>query len=170
MPFGQKWVGNVSQTPTPTTCLKSTAVHLQFVRQYPPICIAVLSWLLSFEERETPQYASHLYCGTPPICTAGRPPFVRQYFWKNTGGWGHRNVSEWGRGGGVYNFFPELTRSVRQGPWSHQWEAGLAIAEPAAVVAAAATVAGPFQALAYALPPTLDWQCKYPDNPDPPPN
>ena len=72
------------------------------VRQYtsnlygstPPICIAVLSWLLSFEERETLQYASHLYCNTPPICTAVRPPFVRQYFWKNTGGWGHRNVSD----------------------------------------------------------------------------
>ena len=70
------------------------------VRQYtsnlygstPPICIAVLSWLLSFEERETLQYASHLYCSTPPICTAVRPPFVRQYFWKNTGGWGHRNA------------------------------------------------------------------------------
>ena len=87
--------------------------HLQLVekvRQYtsnlygstPPICIAVLSWLLSFEERETLQYASHLYCSMPPICTAVRPPFVRQYFWKNTGGWGHRNVSDsvcdlWGR-------------------------------------------------------------------------
>ena len=72
------------------------------VRQYtsnlygstPPICIAVLSWLLSFEERETLQYASHLYCSAPPICTAIRPPFVRQYFWKTTGGRGHRNVSE----------------------------------------------------------------------------
>ena len=96
------------------------------VRQYtsnlygstPPICIAVLCWLLSFEERETPQYASHLYRNTPPICTAVRPPFVRQYFWKNTGGWGHRNVSDpplppkvpfwpkWGRGGGAYIIFP----------------------------------------------------------------
>ena len=72
------------------------------VRQYtsnlygstPPICTALLSWLLSFEERETLQYTSHLYCSTPPICTAVRPPFVRQYFWKNTGGWGHRNFSE----------------------------------------------------------------------------
>ena len=88
-------LGNLSETPTPTTCLKK-------VRQYtsnlygstPPICIAILSWLLSFEGRETLQYASHLYCSTPPICTAVRPPFVRQYFWKNTGGWGHRNVSE----------------------------------------------------------------------------
>ena len=75
---------------------------VQKVRQYtsnlygstPPICIAVLSWLLSFEESETLQYASHKYGSTPPICTAVRPPFVRQYFWKNTGGWDHRNVSE----------------------------------------------------------------------------
>ena len=52
------------------------------VRQYtsnlygctPPICIGVLSWLLSFEERATLQYAPHLYCSTPPICTAARPP------------------------------------------------------------------------------------------------
>ena len=47
-----------------------------------------------FEEREALQYGSHLYCSTPPICTAVRAPFVRQHFWKNTGGWGHRNVSE----------------------------------------------------------------------------
>ena len=86
-------------------CRRSSLIQLvEKVRQYPsnlygstpPICIAVLSWLLSFEERETLQYASHLYCSTPPICTAVRPPFVRQYFWKNTGGWGHRNVSEKG--------------------------------------------------------------------------
>ena len=70
---------------------------VQKVRQYtlslygstPPTCIAVLSWLLSFEERETP----------PPTCTAVRPPFVRQYFWKSTGGWGHRNVSDATRDG-----------------------------------------------------------------------
>ena len=65
------------------------------VRQYtsnlygstPPICIAILSWLLSFEERKTLQYTSHSYCSTPPICTAVCSPFVRQYFWKSTGGW-----------------------------------------------------------------------------------
>ena len=74
----------------------------------PPICIAVLSWLLSFEERETLQYASHMYCSTPPICTAARPPFVRQYFWKNTGGWGHRNVSE----------FPLSGTPVVQSKWA----------------------------------------------------
>ena len=87
------------QTVTPQTVTWNSP---EKVRQYtsnlygstPPICIAVLSWLLSFEERETLQYTSHLYCSTPPICTAVRPPFVRQYFWKNTGGWGHRNVSE----------------------------------------------------------------------------
>ena len=87
-------MGNVSETPTPTTCLKSTAVHLQFVRQYAPHLYRRASWLLSFEERETLQYASHLYCSMPPICTAARPPFVRQYFWKNTGGRGHRNGSD----------------------------------------------------------------------------
>ena len=40
----------------PTGLGESTAVHLQFVRQYaPPICIVVPSWLLSFEEREMQQ-------------------------------------------------------------------------------------------------------------------
>ena len=29
-------LGNILETPTPTTCLKSTAVHLSFVRQYAP--------------------------------------------------------------------------------------------------------------------------------------
>ena len=43
----------------------------------PPICMAVPSWLLSLEKRETQQYTSHLYCSTPPICTAVRLPFVR---------------------------------------------------------------------------------------------
>ena len=65
-------LGNVSETPTPTTCLKSTAVHLQFVRQYAPHLYR-RTFLASklFEERETLQYAPHFYCSTPP--------FVRQY-------------------------------------------------------------------------------------------
>ena len=87
-------MGNVSETPTPTTCLKVRQYTSNLYGSTPPICIAALSRLLSFEERETLQYASHSYCITPPICTAVRPPFARQYFWKNTGGWGHRNVSE----------------------------------------------------------------------------
>ena len=91
---GAPQMGNVSGTPTPTTCLKSMAVHLQFVRQYAPHLYRRTFLELSFEERETLQYASHLYGSTPPICTAVRPPFVRQYFWKNTGGWGHRNISD----------------------------------------------------------------------------
>ena len=70
------------------------------IRQYtshlygstPPICIAVPSCLLRLEERETQQYTSHLYCSTPPICTAVCPPFVWQYFWESTGGWGHRKI------------------------------------------------------------------------------
>ena len=57
-------MGNVSETPTPTTCLKSTAVHLQFVRQYAPHLYRRTFLELSFEERETLQYASHLYCST----------------------------------------------------------------------------------------------------------
>ena len=32
----------------------------------------MLSRLLSFEEREALQYASHLYCSTPPICTSNK--------------------------------------------------------------------------------------------------
>ena len=77
-------MGNVSETPTPTGLGESSAVHGDTSNLYgstPPIFIAVLSWLLSFEERETPQYASRLYCNTPPICTAVRAPFVRQYFY-----------------------------------------------------------------------------------------
>ena len=87
-------LGNVSETPTPTTCLKSTAVHLQFVRQYAPHLYRRTFLASKLRRKGNPQYASHLYCSTPPICTAVRPPFVRQYFWKNTGGWGHRNVSD----------------------------------------------------------------------------
>ena len=83
-------LGNVSETPTPTTCRKSTAVHLQFVRQYAP-----RTFLASKLRRKgnpaihlpfVLQYASHLYGSTPPICTA--------VLLENTGGWGHRNVSE----------------------------------------------------------------------------
>ena len=87
-------LGNVSETPTPTTCLKSTAVHLQFVRQYAPHLYRSTFLAPKLRRKGTLQYASHLYCSTPPICTAVRPPFVLQYFLKNTGGWGHRNVSE----------------------------------------------------------------------------
>ena len=51
----------------------------------PPSCIAVPSWLLSLEERETQEYTSRLYCSMPPICTAVRLPFVWQYFEKVLG-------------------------------------------------------------------------------------
>ena len=70
--------GNVSETPTPTTCLKSTAVHLQFVRQYAPHLYR-RTFLASKLRRKgnlairlpfVLQYASHLYGSTPPICTA----------------------------------------------------------------------------------------------------
>ena len=71
-------LGNVSETPTPTTCLKSTAVHLQFVRQYAPHLYR-RTFLVSKLRRKgnsavrlpfVLQYASHLYGSTPPICTA----------------------------------------------------------------------------------------------------
>ena len=49
---------------------KVLVVHLQFVPRYaPPLCNAVPHWLLSFGEKETPQYASYLYRSTPSICT-----------------------------------------------------------------------------------------------------
>ena len=65
------FVGRGSETPTSTRLKESTAVHLQFVRQYAPhLCIAGPSWFRSLEEMETLQYASRLYGSTPPICTA----------------------------------------------------------------------------------------------------
>ena len=60
----------------------------------PPICIAVLLVPLGSKEREKCQYSSHLYRGTPPICIAIRLPFVSQYFWENLGGCGHRDVPQ----------------------------------------------------------------------------
>ena len=97
------------------------------VRQYtsnlygstPPICIAGPSWLLSLEERETQQYTSHLYCSTPPICTAVRLPFVRQYFWENTGGWGHRKVPE-----GVSDIFDFFLFRGRRRRRPRRWPGG----------------------------------------------
>ena len=44
---------------------KSIAIHLQFVLQYAPICVAVLSVPLNTQEREIFQYSSHLYRDTP---------------------------------------------------------------------------------------------------------
>ena len=87
----------VSETPTPTVSKEVRQYTSNLYGSAPPICIAGPSWLLSLEEREIQQYTSHLYCSTPPICTAVRLPFVRQYFWENTGGWGHRKVPDfWG--------------------------------------------------------------------------
>ena len=87
------FLGSVSETPTPTTCLRSMAVHLQFVRQYPPFVSPCFPGFQASKKGKP--------CNMSPICTAVRlpfvrqydPPFVRQYFWKNTWGWGHRNVS-----------------------------------------------------------------------------
>ena len=85
-------LGNVLETPTPTTRLKSTAVRLQFVRQYATHLYRRTFLASKLQRKGSPairlpfvlQYASHLYGSA----------FVRQHFWKNTGGWGHRNVSE----------------------------------------------------------------------------
>ena len=71
-------MGNVSETPTPTTCPKSTAVHLQFVRQYAPHLYRRTFLASKLRRKGNPairlpfvlQYASHLYGSTPPICTA----------------------------------------------------------------------------------------------------
>ena len=57
-------LGNVSETPTPTTGLKSTAVHLQFVLQYAPHLYR-RTFLASKLRRK----------GNPTV----RLPFVRQY-------------------------------------------------------------------------------------------
>ena len=74
--------------------LQSRAVHLQFVRQYAPHLYRRTFLASKLRRKGNPairlpfvlQYASHLYGSTPPICTA--------ILWRNTGGWGHRNVSE----------------------------------------------------------------------------
>ena len=76
--FPSMKLGNVSETPTPTTCLKSTAVHLQFVRQYAPHLYCRTFLASKLRRKGNPairlpfvrQYAPHLYGNTPPICTA----------------------------------------------------------------------------------------------------
>ena len=86
--------GQCFGNPNPYNLSESTAVHLQFVRQYAPHLYRRTFLASKLRRKGNPairlpfvlQYASH--------CTAVRPPFVRQYFWRNTEGWGHRNVSE----------------------------------------------------------------------------
>ena len=63
-------------------------------RAPPPICSTAPCWLLSFEERETPQHTSNLYCSAPPICTAVRLPFVSAILLRKYSGWGFRKVPE----------------------------------------------------------------------------
>ena len=71
-------MGNVSETPTPTGLEESTAVHLQFVRQYAPHLYRRAFLASMLRRKGNPairlpfvlQYASHLYGSTPPICTA----------------------------------------------------------------------------------------------------
>ena len=69
--------GHCLGTPKPYNLSKkccSTPPFFTVVR--PPVYNAVPCWLLSFEEREMPQYTFNLYCSTPPICTAVGLPFV----------------------------------------------------------------------------------------------
>ena len=72
-------MGKVSETPTPTTCLKSMAAHLEFVRQYAPHLYRRTFLASKLRRKANPairlpfvlQYPSHLYGNTPPpICTA----------------------------------------------------------------------------------------------------
>ena len=94
--FGSFLIGQCFGNPNPYNLSKKYG-------STPPICTAVRPPFVSLcfpgflRRKGNPairlpfvlQYASHLYGSTPP--------FVRQYFWKNTGGWGHRNVSDlWG--------------------------------------------------------------------------
>ena len=70
-------IGQCFGNPTPTTWLKSTAVHLQFVRQYAPHLHRHTFLASKLRRKGNPavrlpfvlQYASHLYGSTPPICT-----------------------------------------------------------------------------------------------------
>ena len=89
-------VRRVSETPTPTRLQESTAVHLQFVWQYPPHLYRRTFPASKLRRKGNPairlpfvlQYASHLYGSTPPTCTAA--------LLENTGGWGHRKVPDIG--------------------------------------------------------------------------
>ena len=71
-------IRRISETPTPTGLGESTAVHLQFVRQYPPhlyhcTFLASKPWGKGNPTVHLPfvlQYTSHLYCSTLPVCTA----------------------------------------------------------------------------------------------------
>ena len=103
----------------------------------PPICIAVLSWLLSFEERETLQYASHfvlqyashLYGSTPLICTAallekywgvGSPE--RFWYFKHVNAVGLRNQDWAGAASAFHSTQPRAWRIMwkpwRQNSWA----------------------------------------------------
>ena len=82
--------GHCSGTPNPYNLPERSWQYTSNL--YP--CNAVPCWLLSLEERETPQYASYLYRSTPSICTAVRLPSVPASLLRNTGGWGFRKVPD----------------------------------------------------------------------------
>ena len=69
--------GNWSGTPNPYNLSEKYWQYTSnLYRSATPICNAVPRWLLSLEERETPQYTSNLCRNMPPICTVVRLPFV----------------------------------------------------------------------------------------------
>ena len=78
-------IGHCSGTPNPDNLSeKYWQYTVNLYRSAPPICNAVSRWLLSLEERETPQHTSNLYCSTPPICTIARFPPKGPFRTKNS--------------------------------------------------------------------------------------
>ena len=83
---GPQFLGNVPETPTPTTCPKSTAVHLQFVRQYAPHLYRRAFLASKLRRKGNPairlpfvrHYAPHLYGSTfGKILGVGRPMITK---------------------------------------------------------------------------------------------
>ena len=64
------------RNPNPYSSRRKCWYTSNLYRHMPPICNTVPCWLLSLEERVTPQHAFYLHCTMPPICTALRLPFV----------------------------------------------------------------------------------------------
>ena len=98
------FMGNVSETPTPTTCLTSTAAHLQFVRQYAPHLYCRTFLASKLRRKGNPairlplvlHYASHLYGSTPPHLYGS----TLEKYW----GLGKRRFSGRGLGQQLFNF------------------------------------------------------------------
>ena len=84
-----KAVGAVFRKPQPPQLvLKVRQYTSNLYGSTSPICIAVffLTSSLRGKGNLAVRLPFVLHLSAPLICTATRPPFVRQYFWKNTGG------------------------------------------------------------------------------------